>query len=478
MTLLVPVLEHSYSTYQPASVGIGIVHIGLGAFHRAHQAVYLEHWLNRNGGGDWGICAANIRSNAAIADSLDAQNCRYHVAEYRDRDHVRITEVNSIRRALFAGRDKRELLERMTTPTTKIVSLTVTEKGYFQKAASGELLLDSPEISHDIRHPKEPRTAPGLLLEALRRRRSLSIPPFTILCCDNMSNNGARTKQAVCQLAEANSVEFAAWIDAQVPFPSSMVDRIVPAVSEKAMHQIESLLGFSDPAAVIAEEFSQWVIEDQFPLGRPDWETVGVEMVDDVEPFETMKLRLLNGAHSLLAYVGLLRGKRTVEEAIKDAEIADLVGRYFDEATASLADAPGLDIDTYQSTLLVRFRNDALEHLLSQIAMDGSQKIPQRWLAGALVNLERNHPISATARAVAAWMAYVRGRDVRGRKWPVEDPLADRLAECHRLSSASQIVDSLLEISEIFPESLRTREDFRASILIAYSDMLGSAANG
>jgi fructuronate reductase len=466
----VPETELQRTAYSASSVGIGIVHLGFGAFHRAHQAAYIERWLNRNGGGSWGICSANIRSNAALVKQLKAQGFRYHIAEYADREHVRLTEISSIRNALFGRDDKEDLLAQMTAPTTRIVTLTVTEKGYYLNSASGELLLEAPDILHDISRPAGARTAPGLVLEALKRRRAEGTEPFTVLCCDNMPENGTRTRRAVSTLAGKQSAELARWIDSNVAFPSCMVDRIVPSVSEEAALRLDALIGFSDPVAVACEAFSQWVIEDLFPMGRPDWEADGVEMVATVEPHETMKLRMLNGAHSLLAYTGLLRGIDTVAEAIADQDLLKLLYEYFDEAAASLDVSSGLDTDAYRNALVTRFRNDALEHRLSQIAMDGSQKIPPRWLAGARINLEHGRSIRATVRAVAAWMAYVRGADSNGRQWQIEDPLAGRLRRCHQNNNADDQVAGLLAIREIFPAELESRADFRSAVRDAYME--------
>lgn len=467
-----PEIERRHSKYAPDAVRIGIVHIGLGAFHRAHEAAYLEHWLNRYDGGDWGICAANIRSNSKLVGHLQAQDCRYHIAEFADREHVRLTEIGSIRRALFARDEVRKLLEQMTAPATKIVSLTVTEKGYYLDPATGEVLFDDPAIAHDLDRPHTPRTAPGFLLEALRRRRTLGIAPFTVLCCDNMPANGERTRRAVRSLASRVSDELARWIESDVAFPSTMVDRIVPALTPEMAGRLEDLIGHPDPAAVACEAFSQWVIEDRFPMGRPDWEADGVEMVDDVAPYETMKLRLLNGAHSLLAYVGLLDGLTTVAAAIADPGLAALVTDYFDEAGATLA-AGTSEQAAYREALLARFRNDALDHQLRQIAMDGSQKIPQRWLDGAWINLEQSCPIRATARAVAAWMCYVRGGDGRGRQWQVDDPLASTLADCHhRHANARDVACALLSIRAVFPERLARHKDFRDAVLAAFEQIV------
>lgn len=473
-----PAITRSASAYDPAGVGIGIVHIGLGAFHRAHQAVYLERHLNRTGGGDWGICAANIRSNRALVDQLHTRGYRYHVAEYTDSQHIRLAEVCAIREAIFAATEKSRLLERMTDPATKIVSLTVTEKGYYLSPATGELQADDPAIVHDLAAPAEPQSAPGFVLEALRRRRALGIAPFTVLSCDNMPDNGARARAAVRALAARQSPELAAFIDNDVDFPGTMVDRIVPAMTDERLQDLARLIGATDPAAVACEAFSQWFIEDRFSAGRPDWEADGVEMVTDVGPFESMKLRLLNGAHSLLAYVGLQRGFATVAEAVADPDLAALVGDYFTEAAATLTPAPGIEPERYTTALLARFANDALEHRLSQIAMDGSQKLPQRLLDGARINLENGRDISATAAAVAAWIAYVRGSNDAGATWTVDDPLAARLAACHaRERDLADVVAAVLALEAIFPAALAARDDFRTAVTAAYRQLSGNAAH-
>jgi fructuronate reductase len=255
-----------------------------------------------------------------------------------------------------------------------------------------------------------------------------------------------------------------------------MVDRIVPAVTEETRAQLAAVIGHEDPAAIATEAFSQWVIEDRFTQGRPDWEPEGVEMVADVAPYENMKLRLLNGAHSLLAYAGLLGGFSTVGEAAADPALLVALDAYWQEAAASLGTRPPTDPGRYTRALLERFRNDALDHSLRQIARDGSQKVPQRWLAGALANLEQGRPIGATAAAVAAWLAYVRGKDGGGNSWALDDPLAERLAACHR-GSAGDAVGALLSIGEVFPPRLAEHTAFRRAVLDAYGRLQNARAH-
>lgn len=472
-------IKTTNTLYAPEKVDVGIVHIGLGAFHRAHQAVYIEKNLNRNQGGNWGICAVNIRSNSQLVDELKANSCRYHIAEYQDSQNVELREINSIRDALFAGTDKEPLFEKLVSPKTKIVTLTVTEKGYYLAPADKTLRQDDPSIQHDIQNPTTPKTAPGILVEALYRRKELNLPPFTILSCDNMPNNGSLTRRAVCELASHRSAAFAQWIEDNVAFPSSMVDRIVPAMSDDSRERLQKELNCHDQNAVMCEAFSQWVVEDNFPQGRPDWEHDGVQMVKDVHPFETMKLRLLNGSHSLLAYVGLAAKYKTVAQAVADEKFARLIRHYMSFEAAPTLDLPQeVQVQTYIESLVSRFANDSLQHQLSQIAMDGSQKIPQRWLNGAeelLANDAKQGDLNATALGVAAWLFYVRGEDLEGNQHKVDDPRAQTLSELHgRCSDPEALVREALKLNDIFSTKISQNETFSHAVLNAYQTIISS----
>ncbi len=464
-------IEHQPARHAPS--GIGIVHLGLGAFHRAHQAVYLQRCLNRVQG-DWGICSANIRSNRTLVDQLRAGDLRYHVAEYSDSEHVTLREITAIAEALYAGPDgpdREALLARLSDPAVRIVTLTVTEKGYFLSPSSGELLTDAASIAHDIAHPESLDTAPGMLVEALARRRTAGVAPFTVLCCDNMPHNGQRTRRAVVSLARHREAALAEWIDANVAFPSSMVDRIVPAMTD-ADRQRLSALGVDDPAAVVCETFSQWVVENDFPLGRPDWEADGVEMVADVAPFETMKLRLLNGAHSLLAYLGALAGIETVDAAVARPAFRQLLQHYWQqEAIPTLSLPAGADANVYTDSLLARFGNDSLRHRLQQIAMDGSQKLPQRWLAGGVERLTAEHDsdMAATALGVAGWIRYTAGTNLAGQPHPVDDPMAGTFVELHRRhgDDLPALTVAFLALDAVFPTALREDPMFVKTVTTA-----------
>lgn len=457
---------------------IAIVHLGLGAFHRAHQAVYLERYRQRSGDATWGVCSANLRSSVGLVDGLSAAGHRYHVAEYTDSEALTLREIGVIEETLFSGcdsagnwgRDREALLARMVSADTRIVTLTVTEKGYFLNPASGELRVDDPMIIGDIDSPQQPRTAPGLLVEALARRREAGIAPFSVLSCDNMPDNGKRTRQAVVQLAEQRDATLAAWIADEVAFPCSMVDRIVPAMTDADFERLAAL-EINDPNAVVCEAFSQWVVEDSFPMGRPNWEAEGVEMVADVAPFETMKLRMLNGSHSLLAYLGALAGIETVYDGINHGELWALLRRYMlKEAAPTLEMPEGIDLDAYADSLLARFANDSLRHRLQQIAMDGSQKLPQRWLTGTLERANAGQTSPCVALGMAAWIRYTAGEDLLGKRYTLDDPLAKRFADLHHAhgSDASALVAAFLAMNDVVPNALAADKAFAQSVLAAY----------
>jgi len=467
---------------------IAMVHLGLGAFHRAQQAVYLERYRQRTGDTDWGISSANLRSSIDLVDSLREAGYRYHVAEFTDRDTLTLREIGVIEEALFTGcdvngrwgRDLQALLARLAAPETRIVTLTVTEKGYFLNPASGQLLADDPMIAVDITEPTQPRTAPGILVEALARRRHAGVMPFAVLSCDNMPDNGHRTRNAVVQLAEHRDPALAEWIATEVAFPCSMVDRIVPAMTQEDFAQL-SMLGVQDANAVVSETFAQWVVEDRFPLGRPDWEADGVEMVADVAPYETMKLRMLNGSHSLLAYLGAPEGIETVYEAVSRDDLRALLSRYMhEEAAPTLAMPEGSDLAAYADSLLARFANDSLRHRLQQIAMDGSQKLPQRWLLGTLARRASGLAADCTALGMAAWIRYTSGRDRQGNAYVVDDPLAPRFAELHaQLSQEPEaLITAFLAMDDVVPPALAADAPFADAVLTAYRALTEQGLEG
>ena len=435
--------------YDRTQVTPGIVHLGIGAFHRAHQAVMLDDLL-ADGATDWGIVGASLRSSAT-RDALAAQDCLYTTAvrSGAGTDH-RI--IGSVLACEVASENPASLIARMADPATRIVSLTVTEKGYCHTPQTGDLDERHPDIINDLQNFDAPRSAIGFLVAALAQRKTAGVAPFTVLSCDNLSANGRTVGRIVTQFAALRSRDLARWIEAEVAFPSTMVDRIVPETTDIDRSEISSALGMTDAWPVVTEPFSQWVVEDRFPTGRPDFAGAGVQMVSDVAPFEHMKLRLLNASHSALAYLGYLAGHETIASTMTDIRFAALAQQIMEDAAPTLTMPVGTDIAAYGASLLQRFANPALHHRTWQIAMDGSQKLPQRLLATMADRLKLGLPIETHALAVAGWMRYVTARDEQGRAIDVRDPLAGELFEIAERAGpvAERLAPALLEVQSIF----------------------------
>lgn len=438
--------------YDIAAAEVGVVHLGVGAFHRAHQAAYLDAILSHGHTG-WAICGASLRS-PGTSDALDPQDGLYTLAE-RSGAGDKLRVIGSLRRLLVAPRDPEALLSAMCDPRVRIVTLTVTEKGYCHDPASGTLDEAHPDIRADLANPHRPVSAPGYLVEALARRRAAGIAPFTVLTCDNLPANGKTVARVTARLAALRDDDLGRFVAGEVAFPSTMVDRIVPATTDDDRALVAAGLGMEDAWPVMAEPFSQWVVEDRFPLGRPPLEEVGVELVSDVEPFEHMKLRLLNGAHSTLAYLGYLAGHATIAETMAVPAFARLVARLQDEEVTPTLHLPaGVDVAAYKRALRERFANPALRHRTWQIAMDGSQKLPQRLVATARDRLAAGAPIPLLALGVAGWMRYVTGLDEQGNAIDVRDPLATRLKAVADEAGpdAARLASALLSVREVFAD--------------------------
>lgn len=467
--------------YDRAGLATGIVHLGIGAFHRAHQAVYTEDVLDR-APGPWGIAGVSLRS-PATRDALAPQGGLYTVA-VRGTGGERLRVVGAVTALLVAPEDPEAVLARMTDPRTRIVSLTVTEKGYCHDPASGALDENHPGIRRDLEAPSDsragrPETAPGFLVEALVRRRRAGIAPFTVLSCDNLPGNGDTVARILRRFAALRDPALGRWVEDSVACPNSMVDRIVPATTEEDREAVSRRLGCEDAWPVATEAFTQWVIEDRFPSGRPAWEQEGAELVGDVHPYETMKLRLLNGSHSCIAYLGYLAGYATVSEAVADPAFARFVRHLMDEeVTPTLTVPPGADLGRYKSALLERFANPALKHRTWQIAMDGSQKLPQRLLGTIRDRLASGAPIDRLALGVAAWMRYVAGRDEKGEAIDVRDPLAARLAALTASAggSAERLAPALLGVREVFGDDLPRSPAFTGPVTAALDRLLKRGA--
>ena len=444
-----------------------IVHFGFGAFHRAHQALLTNRVLNEKGG-DWGICEISLFSGDVLMSQLRAQDHLFTVLEKGAEGNEAII-VGAVHECLNAKLDSLPaIIEKFCEPQVAIVSLTITEKGYCIDPATGKLDLNNPRIVHDLENPSEPHSAPGILVEALHRRRERGLPAFTVLSCDNIPDNGHVVKNAVLGMAQKRSAGLSEWIDSHVSFPGTMVDRIVPAATEASLAVITDALGVEDPCAISCEPFIQWVIEDNFVAGRPEWEVAGVQMVQDVLPWEQMKLRMLNGSHSFLAYLGYLAGYAHINECMEDTAFREAARRLMLNEQAPTLRIKDVDLTAYADSLLERFANPALQHRTWQIAMDGSQKLPQRMLDGIRVHLERNTPWSLLALGVAGWIRYVSGTDERGNAIDVRDPLSDKIRTIVNASSDIDRVPALLGLSEVFGHDLAHNRVFVEAVSQAY----------
>ncbi len=470
--------QHFAQRYHRDATGIGIVHLGIGAFHRAHQALYTDEVLERFGG-NWGICGVSLR-RPDIRDQLAPQDGLYTLLE-RDGSGDFIRVIGAVKEVLFAPEAPEAVLERLSASGTRIISLTVTEKGYCHDPATGRLNAQHPDIVQDLAHPRSPRSALGFLVEGLATRREHGTGGVTVLCCDNLPENGQVVRNLTLELARLRDPDLATWIEQSVSFPCTMVDRIVPATTEADRDTVAALLGGPDAGAVVGERFRQWVIEDHFVAGRPQWEAVGAEMVNDVRPFEHMKLRMLNGTHSTLAYTGFLAGLEHVSDAIRAPGFEERLRSLMDEEIIpTLHLPPGTDLPAYRDALLERYANPSLKHRLYQIAMDGSQKLPQR-LLGTLRDLKAaGRPAPGLTRAVAAWMRYVTGLDGQQQPFTVQDPLAERfqaLAESSGFRQADSLhpehladyVRALVQVQEVFGPDLAADAAFAEALTVTFA---------
>ncbi|MFJ5979961.1 mannitol dehydrogenase family protein [Enterobacter cancerogenus] len=461
--------------YDRQSLRSRIVHFGFGAFHRAHQALLTDRVLNAKGG-DWGICEISLFSGDVLMSQLRAQDHLFTVLE-KGPDGNQPIIVGAVHECLNAKLDSlAAIIEKFCEPQVAIVSLTITEKGYCLDPATGRLDTQNARIVHDLENPSEPHSAPGILVEALHRRRERGLQPFTVLSCDNIPDNGHVVKNAVLGMAQKRSPELAAWIDAHVSFPGTMVDRIVPAATEASLAEITQALGVDDPCAISCEPFIQWVVEDNFVAGRPEWEVAGVQMVEDVLPWEQMKLRMLNGSHSFLAYLGYLAGYAHINECMEDEHFREAARRLMLDEQAPTLRITDVDLTAYADSLIDRFANPALQHRTWQIAMDGSQKLPQRMLDGIRVHLERHTAWPLLALGVAGWMRYVSGTDDQGNAIDFRDPLSEKIRGIVSTSSEADRVTALLGLSEIFGHDLPQTPAFVDAIVQAYQRLVRDGA--
>ncbi len=447
--------------FDPANHAGGTVHIGIGAFHRAHQAAFTDTALAAEGG-DWRIRGVSLRSTD-IADALNRQNGLYTLLE-RGRAGTSARVIASIERVIAGRRAPGAVLAALADPATRIVSLTVTEKAYRIDRA----------IAGGKADPQSRAGVIGLRAQSLRRRRDAGVSPFTVLCCDNLPNNGGLVRARALEFTGSVDPNLRDWIAQTVAFPSTMVDRITPASTSQTIADAEKLTGLADLAAVETEPFCQWIIEENFTDGRPAWEAGGALFVEKVAPYEEMKLRMLNGTHSLIAYVGFLSGCRCVRDAMGHPLLTQLVDRHLIAAAATLDPLDGIDFSVYGRALADRFANPAIAHETYQIAMDGTEKLPQRLLMPALHVLDSGRDVRPFAFAIAAWMRYCLGRTDSGEKYALRDPQEEKISAALRQTGGDPkaILDVLHALPGLFPKRLRENRIWKSQVGVALSTML------
>jgi mannitol 2-dehydrogenase len=415
--------------YDRHAVSAGIVHFGVGGFHRAHQAMYLDTLMNRGEALDWGIVGVGVMSgDRRMQEALAGQDHLYTLVIKHPDGHHEARVIGSIIDYLFAPENPEGVIERMADPAIRIVSLTVTEGGYNFHPVTGEFDLDDPDVRHDLEEPQAPRTTFGLITEALARRRERGVAPFTLMSCDNIQGNGEVAHRMFTAFARARDPGLADWIEAEVTFPNSMVDRITPVTTATDIEELSRRFAVGDAWPVVCEPFTQWVLEDRFVAGRPAFEAVDVQAVEDVEPYELMKLRLLNASHQAMAYFGYLAGYRYAHEVCEDPLFVDFLLDYMrHEGSPTLAPVPGVDLEEYRQTLIERFANPQIKDTLARLCAESSDRIP-KWLVPVIrEQLERGGEIHRSAAVVASWARYAEGRDEQGEPIEVVDRLKDEL---------------------------------------------------
>jgi mannitol 2-dehydrogenase len=414
-------------SYDRSELRSGFVHVGVGGFHRAHQAMYLDELFAAGQAHEWGITGVGLMpGDRRMQQVMERQDCLYTLVVKHPDGSLEPRVIGSILDYLFAPDDPERVLEAMTDPATKVVSMTITEGGYRVHAATGEFDADDPGIQADLQSGAVPRTAFGFVTEALARRRERGMAPFVVMSCDNLQGNGHVAQRMIAAFASLRDPDLGAWIQANVEFPNAMVDRITPATTDEDREQLQERFGIEDGWPVVCEPFTQWALEDRFPLGRPPLEEVGVQVVPDVVPYELMKLRLLNASHQALCYLGYLSGYRYVHDVCSDPLFTGfLLGYMDDEATPTLSPVPGIDLERYKHQLIERFANPAVRDTVARLAAEGSDRIP-KWLVPVIrEQLGRGGEVRRSALVVAAWARYAEGVDEAGEPIDIVDNRRD-----------------------------------------------------
>ncbi|MGO1974873.1 MAG: mannitol dehydrogenase family protein [Propionibacteriaceae bacterium] len=462
-------------TYDRTAVQVGIVHFGVGGFHRSHQAMYLDRLMNEGKALDWGICGVGVMpGDARMRDALSAQDHLYTLAQKNPDATLELRVIGSIVDYLLAPDDPERVIERMADPAVRITSLTVTEGGYNIDAVTGEFLTDTAAVARDAAGEAPPTTVFGLVVEALARRRERGIAPFTVMSCDNLQGNGHVAQRAFTAYARMRSPELADWIEAEVAFPNSMVDRITPVTSDEDREDVSRLIGQTDAWPVVAEPFTQWALEDNTPTGRPPYEEAGVQVVEDVVPYELMKLRLLNATHQGMCYFGYLAGYRYAHEASADPAFATFLLDYMRlEAEPTLAPVPGIDLHEYQQTLIRRYRNPEVRDTLARLCAESSDRIPGWLLPVVREQLAAGGRVTNSAAIVASWARYAEGVDEQGEPIEIVDRLRDELIPLARQRAEDPL--AFLRYTPLFGD-LAQDERFVADYLAALTSLVDRGA--
>ena len=463
--------EVQLPAYRLSDTRQGIAHIGVGGFHRAHQAYYTDALMNNGEALDWAICGVGLRAEDRRArDDLKEQDYLFTLFELGDSDDTEVRVIGAIRDMLLAEDGAQALIDKLADPQIRIVSLTITEGGYCIDDSSGEFMAHLPQIQHDLAHPEAPKTVFGFLCAALEKRRVAGIPAFTVMSCDNLPHNGAVTRKALLAFATLRNRDLCSWIDANVSFPNAMVDRITPMTSTAHRLQLADKHGVDDAWPVVCEPFVQWVLEDKFVNGRPAWEKVGVQFTDDVSPYEEMKIKLLNGSHLALTYLGFLKGYRFVHETMNDPLFVRYMRAYMDlDVTPQLAPVPGIDLSDYKDTLVARFSNQAIADQLERVCSDGSSKFPKFTIPTINRLIADGRETRRAALVVAAWALYLKGVDENGDTYTIPDP---RAAFCQALVADDKLItERLLGVEEIFGAAIPKSAEFVAAFQWCYNSL-------
>ncbi|MGO2293339.1 MAG: mannitol dehydrogenase family protein [Pseudoalteromonas sp.] len=460
-------------TYDRSKVKAGIVHIGVGGFHRAHQATYINELLKTPGNEQWGICGVGLlEANRDLRDILHKQDNLYTLTVRHPNGSVNNTVIGSMVEFLFAPENKQAVINKMAHSDTKIVSLTITEGGYNFHPATGEFDYTNPDIIHDIANPEQPITAFGYITAALKLRKEQNLAAFTVQSCDNIQHNGHVTRKMLLAFAQKQDAELAQWIEQHVAFPNAMVDRITPISKQSDIDYVTQAYGINDGWPITCESFTQWVIEDDFSDGRPNWDNVGAQFVSDVTPFEKMKIRLLNAGHSVLGLLGSIHGYSTIDETVSDPLFAKYLRAFMDlEVTPLLETLPGIELDNYKDILIERFSNPNIKDNLARICSESSAKLPKFLIASISENLAQNRNVSLAALVIASWCLYSdKGMTEQGQALDIQDAMAKELNQAAKLTATEPL--SFIEVESIFGDLAKNKEfvlEYTSAIAALYT---------